>query len=208
MPKPPQTSRRPTARRRSNNTADQMIGDSVKALRERRGGMSQQALADALGWTQSTVARIESGQRQVTASDLLSLCWALDVAPVFVLDGSFQTGDVSVHKSLRVPTPHMRKWIRGGEPLPGMNYRAYFENVPDDEWIERYGPVDEQRSAAAQTYERAEDLLAAGARAKPEHEQGEAELEPERRARLEAERERRKTQLDASRRAKKGGGKR
>jgi len=185
-------------RRKANLTADQVVADSVRAVRERH-GTSQQELADALGWTQSTVARIESGQRAISIGELVALSWALNVAPAYLLSGSFQSGAVPVHKTLQVPPAHMLKWVRGGEPLPGLNYRRYFENIPDSEWIERYGPIDEQRAQAAAGYERAEELLASGA---VERTPGaEAALEPERRAELAKERTTRRRQLDATRKA-------
>jgi transcriptional regulator with XRE-family HTH domain len=190
-------------RRRTSQTADQVVADQVKSLRARNGGMSQQELADALGWTQSAIARLESGRRSISVGDLLALAWALNVAPVYLLDGSFQTGDVPIHRTLRVPTQHMRKWIRGGEPLPGSDYRAYYENIPDDEWIERYGPIDQQRSEAAVVYEKAEELLASGAARRPGTEN--LKLTPEREAELAAERQQRTAELKAARRAKNNG---
>lgn len=134
MPRP----RKQSARRRQNTTVDQVIGDQVRTLRRE---ISQQELADRLGWTQSTVARIESGKRAVSVSDLLALSWALDVAPVYLLAGSFQDDDVPVVKTLRVPPEHMLSWIRGVEPLPNAGprgHRAYFTNMPDLEWLDRF----------------------------------------------------------------------
>lgn len=175
-------------------TADHVVGAGVRALRERR-GISQQELGDALGWPQSTVARLELGKRPVSVSDLLALAWALDVAPVYLLDGSFQTSDVPVQQTLRIPTPHARKWIRGGEPLPGLNYRAYFENIPDDEWSARYGSLEDQRAAAAFRYEQADIPLEAGERGPG------PELSPEDEERLAEERRLRQEQLRASKKA-------
>jgi hypothetical protein len=95
----------------------------------------------------------------------------------------------------------MLKWVRGGEPLPGLDYRRYFENIPDDEWIERYGPVAEQRAEAAAAYERLDELLASGA---VERTPGRyAQLSPEKRQQLDKERAARRKQLDATRRASK-----
>jgi transcriptional regulator with XRE-family HTH domain len=197
---PPKRRSRQSTESRQKLTADQVVADQVKTLRERH-GISQQRLADTLGWTQSAVARLENGRRTISVSDLLALAWALDVAPVYLLAGSFQTGDVPIHETLRVPPQHMRKWIRGGEPLPGSNYRAYFENMPDDEWAERYGPVEQQRHEAAAVYEQAEELLESGASRRPGHE--DSEISPEREAELAEERRLRSTQLAAATRAKK-----
>jgi len=186
-------------RRRENLTADQVIADQVKALRNGR-GISQQSLANELGWRQSTIARIESGDRAISVSDLLALCWALNVAPGYLLAGSFQSDDVPVHKTLRVAPRDMLKWIRGGEPLPGLDYRAYFENIPDDEWLELYGPTERQRATAALQYERAEKLLEAGAERDPDRPP--SQLRPDQEARHAEERERRRKQLEATKRAK------
>jgi transcriptional regulator with XRE-family HTH domain len=206
---PAQRRRRPSKRRRENISANQVVADQVRQLRERRGGMSQQALADKLGWTQSAVARLESGRRTISVGDLLALSWALDVAPIYLLAGSFQTEDVPVHKTLRVSPQHMKRWISGSEPLPGLNYRAYFENIPDDEWIARYGRSVEPgviKSAEAQVaeiaalYERAEELLASGAARLPGNEN--IELSAEREAELAEERQNRLSELEATVRAK------
>jgi transcriptional regulator with XRE-family HTH domain len=147
--------RKPTRRRPKNQTADQVVADQVRRLRERR-GITQQELADKLGWPQSTIARLELGNRSISVSDLLALCWALDVAPVYMLDGSFQTGDIPIRAGLRVPTERVRWWIRGGEPLPGSDYRAYIENIPDDEWLELHGPPEQQRRDLLAAYESAD----------------------------------------------------
>jgi transcriptional regulator with XRE-family HTH domain len=184
-----QGARRQTGKRRpANITADQVIADQTRWLREQR-GISQQRLADSLGWTQSQVARLELGKRAVTVSDLLALAWALDVAPVYLIAGSFTAGgDVPVTERLRVSPGDMRKWVRGYEPLPGTNYRRYFENIPDDEWFANRD-LAEQRRELAEYFERTEELL----------ESGEAEQEDA----LADERHRRRQQLDAARRTRK-----
>src|SRR5262249_43176870 len=104
----------PDARRSKRNkpkvtvTADQVVADQVRWLRDRR-GISQQALADSLGWTQSQVARLESGKRAVTVADLLALAWGLDVAPVYLLAGSFTAPEeIPIVEQLRVPPEHLK----------------------------------------------------------------------------------------------------
>jgi transcriptional regulator with XRE-family HTH domain len=177
-------------------TADQVVAGAVRTLRKRR-GITQQELADALGWPQSTIARVELGERSIGVSDLLALAWALDVAPGYLLAGSFQDADVPVHKTLRVPPEHMLAWIRGFEPLPGLDYRRFVENMPDRDWFEQLRPGAGERRAAG--WEHAEELLASGA---VEQAPGrEARLSPERRQELAKERAARRKQLDATRRA-------
>jgi len=161
-----------------------VVAGQVRWLRDRR-GISQQQLADSLGWTQSQVARLETGKRSISVADLLALAWALDVAPVYLLSGSFtESGDVPIAEQLRVDPTDMRNWVRGWEPLPGSNYRRFFENVPDDEWYASRETA-QQRQQAAELYERAERELAGDAIPQP------------------GERGRRRMQLDAAKRTRK-----
>jgi transcriptional regulator with XRE-family HTH domain len=193
MPDTPK--RQPKKRRQANLTADQVVADQVRWLREHR-NISQQRLADSLGWTQSQVARLELGRRSVTVADLLALAWALDVAPVYLLAGSFNSsGDVPVTEQLRVSPADMKHWIRGGTPLPGTDYRRYFENIPDDEWFANR-EASEQRREMAEYWEQAEQVLASGGSRMPGSER---EDTPE----LAEERERRRNQLDAAKRTRK-----
>jgi transcriptional regulator with XRE-family HTH domain len=76
---------------------DEQLGSRLRELRD-TSGMSQGELADALGVDQSTVSRIERGQRAVTARELALASGALRVtlgeivdpasqAPVFLREG-------------------------------------------------------------------------------------------------------------------------
>jgi transcriptional regulator with XRE-family HTH domain len=136
LPETEARARRRNRRRRGNLTADQVVADQIRALRDRR-GKSQQELADALGWTQSIVARIESGGRTISVSELLQISWALDVAPVHLLAASFRPQEVPVYETVRLAPSDARAWIRGETPIPGGNARSYYENVSDEEWDER-----------------------------------------------------------------------
>jgi transcriptional regulator with XRE-family HTH domain len=200
MPQAERGKRQATKRRAANLTANQVVADQVRWLRDNR-KITQQELADSLGWTQSQVARLELGRRAVTVADLLALAWALDVAPVYLLAGSFNSaGDIPVTEQLRVSPDDMRKWIRGGTPLPGTNYRRYFENIPDDEWRAAYGEAAEQRRTAAEYFEQIEGLLESGATRRPGSERSYTAEEETKHA---EERSRRRGQLDAAKRTKK-----
>jgi transcriptional regulator with XRE-family HTH domain len=48
----------------------------------RDAGLKQAQLAEAIGWTQSTLARIESGERIVAAAELFYIAKALKLDPV------------------------------------------------------------------------------------------------------------------------------
>jgi transcriptional regulator with XRE-family HTH domain len=136
LPTTTESRRRKPARRRKNLTADQLVADQIKALRARR-GISQQQLADAIGETQSTIARIESGRRNISVSELLRLAWALDVAPVHLLAASFQPEEVPIQGGLRLSPKDARGWVRGDTPIPGSDHRSYYDNISEEEWNER-----------------------------------------------------------------------
>lgn len=65
--------------------ADRDLGTRIKSLREQR-GMTQAALADALGIDQSAVSRIEDGSRPLAARELASASSALSVTIAALLD--------------------------------------------------------------------------------------------------------------------------
>ena len=60
-----------------------VVARNVRAERSRQ-RWRQQDLADRLGWSQTTVSAVESGQRQIGVGDLPELCRALEV-PLRVL---------------------------------------------------------------------------------------------------------------------------
>jgi transcriptional regulator with XRE-family HTH domain len=125
--------RRKTPRRKENIRPSQVVADQVKAL---RGYMSQQQLAEKIDESQSTVARIESGDRSITIEELFKIALALDVAPVHLLGAGFVGDSVPIAGKVRVKPSEARAWIRGKHPInrPGADFRKFlFENIPDDE---------------------------------------------------------------------------
>src|ERR1044071_7149847 len=53
----------------------------LKAMRAERAraGLTQSQLAERLGWHRNTIAKIEAGDRQLAAHELVDLCQALEV---------------------------------------------------------------------------------------------------------------------------------
>jgi transcriptional regulator with XRE-family HTH domain len=210
LPETEVQSRRRNKRRRANLTADQLVADQIKALRHRR-NFSQQQLADKLGWTQSIVARIESGARPISVSELLQISWALDVAPVHLLAASFQPQDVPIQGGLRLSPKDARDWIRGDTPIPGGDHRSYYDNISEEEWAERQKfwaslkglqlkSRQELVESLAQQREADEKILETGLLPAP-HDPKYA-LEPPVPAVLSEEGKRRKGQLEAAKRTK------
>lgn len=63
---------------------DDRLGLEV-ARRRKAKGVSQVALARALGWFQPTLCKVETGRKRATVAELLQICAALDVDPLTVL---------------------------------------------------------------------------------------------------------------------------
>ena len=68
---------------------DEQLGARLKELRD-ASGMSQEQLADALGVDQSTISRVERGQRAVTARELALASGALRVTLGEIVDPDSQ----------------------------------------------------------------------------------------------------------------------
>ncbi len=63
------------------------LGATVRSLRKAR-ELTQAQLADAAGLTAETLSRIEGGKLNVTASTIMRLATALDVAPGALFKGA------------------------------------------------------------------------------------------------------------------------
>jgi transcriptional regulator with XRE-family HTH domain len=97
--------------------------------------VSQEQLASRLGLTQSAVTRIESGERAITVAEVFEIAAALNVAPIYLLTGSFTSENVTVAGHDLEPE-WARLWITGNQPLD-MSDRdgasTYLHrNIPDD----------------------------------------------------------------------------
>lgn len=73
----------PTRKGRTASLHDEVYADFVALLVKYRvrSGMSQQAVADALGWNQSIIARIESVQRRIDVIELIRFAKAIGADP-------------------------------------------------------------------------------------------------------------------------------
>jgi transcriptional regulator with XRE-family HTH domain len=65
----------------------QAIGDRATQARE-RAGLSQRALAEQTGITQSTLSRIESGTREPKMNEVLAIAWATGSSVAEITDQS------------------------------------------------------------------------------------------------------------------------
>ena len=65
----------PSRKARTASLHDEAYAELVQAVVKKRlkSGLSQQAVADALGWNQSIIAKIESVQRRMDAIELIRI---------------------------------------------------------------------------------------------------------------------------------------
>lgn len=106
------------------------IGDRIRYWRQRRGGISQQVLADRVGVTRNYVSMVEAGKRSVDRrSTLAAFAEALQVR-VEELTGASEPGD-PVRERAAAPVPAIRRALilrEAGEvedPPPGGLARAW-----------------------------------------------------------------------------------
>ncbi|GAA3443260.1 helix-turn-helix domain-containing protein [Planomonospora venezuelensis] len=111
----------------------QVVSRRVRELRRRKGWTAAQ-LGDALTrqgvrWDRFTVSNLENGKRQnVTLTELLALGAVLDVGLVHLFV-PLSDGPVKVTPERVEDADTVRAWVRGEEPLPGMDERIFMTEV-------------------------------------------------------------------------------
>jgi transcriptional regulator with XRE-family HTH domain len=80
---------------------------------------------------QAAVARLENGKRAVRIDELFALGVALGVSPVHLLTPLEDEAEVKLTRSLTVPAPLARAWLRGLMALPGGKIRL--AEMPESE---------------------------------------------------------------------------
>ena len=122
----------PKKTRRTLPSLDRVIANQIRELRRKR-GMSQQRLAELLGETQSTITRIESGERSIAVSEVFRIAAALDCPPYLLMTGGLTGEDVPVTAKERIDCAYAYRWLIGLEPPPGGNKHLYtLESIAAD----------------------------------------------------------------------------
>jgi transcriptional regulator with XRE-family HTH domain len=110
--------------RRTLPSLDRVIANQIRELRRKR-GVSQQRLAELLGETQSTITRIESGERSIAVSEVYRIAAALDCPPFLLIAGGLTGEDVPVTAKHRIPCHYAHNWLVGLEPPPDGDRQLY-----------------------------------------------------------------------------------
>lgn len=141
---------------------ERVLAQQLKAIRQGR-GISARALAEKIATNGGTldrvaIASIEANKRGVSLDEALELAAALDMAPLHLFIPLDDDGDVQVTHEQVAPAVDARRWVRGEEPLPGMDEKTFRTEVPASEWEAAQAPSpDEQKALNA--LERAEHRL-------------------------------------------------
>lgn len=133
-------------------TPVEAVAARVKEVRKARGlnaaQLGERMTAQGVPWDRFTVANLEKGKRQnVTVVELLALATVLKVAPVHLLvpplpspewgAGGNEPSDTAAYQvtpSRTEPMYLVRRFIRGETPLPGMDERAFYSEIPPQEF--------------------------------------------------------------------------
>lgn len=122
-------------------TIAELIQKNVATYRSRRewtqADLAENLEALGLPWDRSTVAKVESGRRQVTVEELVVLAAALDVSPLALFLPRDDTQRVQITPNKSVDGYWAWQWARGelvpvGGQLPA-DFRFYREGSPSTE---------------------------------------------------------------------------
>jgi transcriptional regulator with XRE-family HTH domain len=109
-----------------------IVATNVRRIRELR-GLDQADVGRRLGWSTSTVSKVEAGHRRTTTDDLLALAVVLSVAPAFLLV-PWEDGELVVRlKDLEISMAPEEAiaWVVGeAAPAPLLDPRDYFWTSP------------------------------------------------------------------------------
>lgn len=116
----------------------------VREVRLRR-GLTQDELAAALQkegvpWTRSTIAKLELGKRDnISVVELLALSCCLACSPTHLVVPPEGESLYQITPNKDVSVFAARRFFRGLEELPGMDWRGFAIEAPDDEITEYVG---------------------------------------------------------------------
>lgn len=113
----------------------------IKEVRTRK-GWSQRDLAaklkdEGLNLDPASIARIETGARQVKVTELVAFAAVLEVPPMYLMLPAVGTKRVDVTPSTTVATDDARAWFRAFAPLPGGSDETMRIERGDDDVLDR-----------------------------------------------------------------------
>ena len=87
------------------------VGRRIRQTREER-GLTQEALAELVSLTRTSITNIEKGRQKILAHTLVDLATALRVAPATLLPESNTTADSELDELLKERSRAEQDWIK------------------------------------------------------------------------------------------------
>ncbi len=87
------------------------VGRRIRQTREER-GLTQEALAELVSLTRTSITNIEKGRQKILAHTLVDLATALRVAPATLLPESSTTADSELDELLKERSRAEQDWIK------------------------------------------------------------------------------------------------
>jgi transcriptional regulator with XRE-family HTH domain len=130
-------------------TPSDVVAGRVRDIRHKR-GLTVAQLAARLadrgmpGLTEQALYNLEAGRpdrrglrrRAVSVDELLALAYALEVSPLDLLVPIDDEQTISVPGTGHGewPREQVRDWVRAWAPLPGIDERLFYAELPPEEW--------------------------------------------------------------------------
>ncbi|MGD6743011.1 helix-turn-helix domain-containing protein [Streptomyces sp. BH106] len=122
-------------------------GTVARRLREvrKRRDLTAQQLADRVAdlgvpMNRAVLVKIENGRREnISVAELLGFALALDCSPLSLLLPT-DNSPYAVTPTRTEPANDVRDWVRGRQPLPGMDEQAYRHEVSVQDLQRRVNP--------------------------------------------------------------------
>jgi transcriptional regulator with XRE-family HTH domain len=117
---------------------DQVIGRQVKAARKMlwptQEDLARRLTERGVPTHQTTIARLERGERSLTVEDIFAVAATLSISPLHLLAGTYTNESVPVLPTLPPQPPsRMIAWLRGDYALAGTDTENFATVLPSGE---------------------------------------------------------------------------
>jgi transcriptional regulator with XRE-family HTH domain len=118
------------------------LGEQLARFRSRQ-GLTADQLAERVVqiggpvYDRATISKIENGQRGVGLNEAFIFAAALRVAPINLFVPIDNDQKFELTAAISTTPGYARPWVCGTHPLPGLEDKAFWTEVPDELWRKR-----------------------------------------------------------------------
>jgi transcriptional regulator with XRE-family HTH domain len=119
-----------------------ILGEQLASFRSRQ-GLTADQLAERVvqiggpAYDRATISKIENGQRGVSLNEAFIFAAALRVAPINLFVPVKNDLKFELTPMITTTPSYARPWVRGELPLAGLEDKAFWTEVPDEQWRKR-----------------------------------------------------------------------